>query len=288
MRILVCGGTGFIGRHIVDSLKQAGHEPVQRSRRTAPLDFSKALTAEAWLPHLAGIDAVINAVGVLRDSAGRPLQIHACRRPHRAVRRLRGGGRAASGADLGPGHRAQRHALRQHQARRRRASAGADGAGAVERLRAASQRGVRRRRRQQPAVPGPGAPAGPAAAARGAASARAARGRARPGRRGGARGGFGCAVGPGRDRRTRGPAAGAVDRQPACADGPQAGLCRPAARLVEPGQRARRRRVAVVSLVQRNAGAAGKRQRHRSGRPGRWLGRPGVAPGQLLATLRRD
>ena len=75
MRILVCGGTGFIGRHIVDSLKQAGHEPVQRSRRTAPpLDFSKALTAEAWLPHLAGIDAVINAVGVLRDSAGRPLQ----------------------------------------------------------------------------------------------------------------------------------------------------------------------------------------------------------------------
>lgn len=75
MRILVCGGTGFIGRHIVDSLKQAGHEPVQRSRRTAPpLDFSRALAAEAWLPHLAGIDAVVNAVGVLRDSASRPLQ----------------------------------------------------------------------------------------------------------------------------------------------------------------------------------------------------------------------
>ena len=62
------------------------------------------------------------------DSAGRPLQ--ACMpTPHRAVRCLRGGGRAAGGADLGPGHRAQRHALRQHQARRRRASAGADGAG---------------------------------------------------------------------------------------------------------------------------------------------------------------
>ena len=106
----------------------------------APLDFSKALTAEAWLPHLAGIDAVINAVGVARQR--RPAAAsHACRRPHR-VRRLRGGGRAAGGADLGPGHRAQRHALRQHQARRRRASAGADGAGAVERLRAASQRGA--------------------------------------------------------------------------------------------------------------------------------------------------
>ena len=74
MRILVCGGTGFIGRHIVDSLKQAGHEPVQQPPHGAPLDFSKALTAEAWLPHLAGIDAAINAVGVLRDSAGRPLQ----------------------------------------------------------------------------------------------------------------------------------------------------------------------------------------------------------------------
>lgn len=36
MRILVCGGTGFIGRHIVDSLKQAGHEPVQRSAARRP------------------------------------------------------------------------------------------------------------------------------------------------------------------------------------------------------------------------------------------------------------
>ena len=48
---------------------------MQRSAARRPRwIFSKALTAEAWLPHLAGIDAVINAVGVLRDSAGRPLQ----------------------------------------------------------------------------------------------------------------------------------------------------------------------------------------------------------------------
>ena len=288
MRILVCGGTGFIGRHIVDSLKQAGHEPVQRSRRTAP----------RWIfqgAHGRGLAAASGRHRRRDQRRGRAARqrrpaaaSHACRRPHRAVRRLRGGGRAAGGADLGPGHRAQRHALRQHQARRRRASAGADGAGAVERLRAASQRGVRRRRRQQPAVPGPGAPAGPAAAARGAASARAARGRARPGRRGGARGGFGCAVGPGRDRRTRGPAAGAVDRQPACADGPQAGLCRPAARLVEPGQRARRRRVAVVSWCSETLALLESDNVTDPAALERWLGRPGVAPGQLLATLRRD
>lgn len=75
MRILVCGGTGFIGRHIVEALAQAGHEPIVRSRRTTPaLDFAKADTSAAWLPHLAGIDAVVNAVGVLRDSASRPLR----------------------------------------------------------------------------------------------------------------------------------------------------------------------------------------------------------------------
>ena len=111
MRILVCGGTGFIGRHIVDSLKQAGHEPCSAAPHGAPLDFSKALTAEAWLPHLAGIDAVINAVGVLRDSAGRPLQAMHADAPSR-VRRLRGGGRAAvvQISALGIAHSATRYA----------------------------------------------------------------------------------------------------------------------------------------------------------------------------------
>ena len=159
MRILVCGGTGFIGRHIVDSLKQAGHEPCSAAARRPAGFFQGA--------HGRGLAAASGRHRRRDQRRGRAARqrrpaaaSHACRRPHRAVRRLRGGGRAAGGADLGPGHRAQRHALRQHQARRRRASAGADGAGAVERLRAASQRGVRRRRRQQPAVPGPGAPAG--------------------------------------------------------------------------------------------------------------------------------
>ncbi len=74
MRILVCGGNGFIGRHIVNLLALAGHDPVARSRHSLPaLDYAKATTPEAWLPHLAGVDAVVNAVGVLRDSASRPI-----------------------------------------------------------------------------------------------------------------------------------------------------------------------------------------------------------------------
>lgn len=74
MRVLVCGGTGFIGRHIVNQLVLAGHDPVVRSRHSTPaLDFTAATTPEVWLPHLAGVDAVVNAVGVLRDSASRPI-----------------------------------------------------------------------------------------------------------------------------------------------------------------------------------------------------------------------
>ncbi len=74
MRILVCGGSGFIGRHVVNLLALSGHDPVVRSRHsTPPLDYARATTPEAWLPHLAGIDAVVNAVGVLRDSASRPI-----------------------------------------------------------------------------------------------------------------------------------------------------------------------------------------------------------------------
>lgn len=79
MRILVCGGSGFIGRHVVHLLALSGHDPVVRSRRSTPaLDYARAATPEAWLPHLAGIDAVVNAVGVLRDSASRPIDaLHA-------------------------------------------------------------------------------------------------------------------------------------------------------------------------------------------------------------------
>lgn len=75
MRVLICGGTGFLGRHIVNALVQQGHDPVVRSRHSMPaLDFTACTQAEQWLEHLNGIDAVINAVGALRNKPGQDLQ----------------------------------------------------------------------------------------------------------------------------------------------------------------------------------------------------------------------
>lgn len=75
MRVLICGGTGFLGRHIANALMQQGHDPVVRSRHSDPaLDFARLSTAQDWLPHLQGIDAVINAVGALRNRPDADLQ----------------------------------------------------------------------------------------------------------------------------------------------------------------------------------------------------------------------
>lgn len=81
MRILLTGSSGFIGHTLQAALEAAGHT-VQGgvSPRSAapqlgqvPMDFARDTTAAAWLPRLQGIDAVINAVGVLRDTRARPI-----------------------------------------------------------------------------------------------------------------------------------------------------------------------------------------------------------------------
>lgn len=73
MRILLCGATGFIGRHVGERLRQAGHEVVPAARHVPPggvaMDYMADTTAEVWLPRLQGIDAVVNAVGILIESA---------------------------------------------------------------------------------------------------------------------------------------------------------------------------------------------------------------------------
>lgn len=81
MKILVIGAKGFIGRHVCAALRERGHHVVAGvSRATDPaqdevvVDFVQDTIEAAWLPRLAGIDAVVNAVGVLRDTAKRPMQ----------------------------------------------------------------------------------------------------------------------------------------------------------------------------------------------------------------------
>ncbi|GAB2181802.1 hypothetical protein DLREEDagrD3_20250 [Denitratisoma sp. agr-D3] len=73
MRILLCGATGFIGRHLAERLRRAGHDVVPASRHPLPggvaMDYMTDTTPAAWLPRLQGIDAVVNAVGILIESA---------------------------------------------------------------------------------------------------------------------------------------------------------------------------------------------------------------------------
>jgi uncharacterized protein YbjT (DUF2867 family) len=87
MNILLCGASGFIGQRIAQALRAAGHRVVgARSGRQGSakaqaqgsdgitVDFNRDTDAATWLPRLAGIDAVVNAVGVLRDTRQRPIK----------------------------------------------------------------------------------------------------------------------------------------------------------------------------------------------------------------------
>jgi uncharacterized protein YbjT (DUF2867 family) len=76
MRVLVAGANGFIGERIVSALREAGHEPVFAVRRISRLepsqaavecDFARDGDPEIWKQRLAGIDAVVNCVGILRE-----------------------------------------------------------------------------------------------------------------------------------------------------------------------------------------------------------------------------
>jgi uncharacterized protein YbjT (DUF2867 family) len=82
MRVLVCGASGFVGRHVVARLRGAGVQVVAGvSARRLPstpggvaVDFARDVDASTWLERLQGVDAVVNAVGVLRDSTRRPMR----------------------------------------------------------------------------------------------------------------------------------------------------------------------------------------------------------------------
>lgn len=91
MRILILGATGLIGRHLLAALRDAGHEATGASRHRPAsagedpvgdnawraLDFAELDSADAWLPHLADLDAVVNCVGILSErSAGDYERLH--------------------------------------------------------------------------------------------------------------------------------------------------------------------------------------------------------------------
>ncbi|HEU4603773.1 MAG TPA: NAD(P)H-binding protein [Steroidobacteraceae bacterium] len=74
MIVLLTGATGFIGSHLVVALRKAGHEVIAAGRNDVPgtktirADFTLDTDAAAWTARLKNVDAVINAVGILRES----------------------------------------------------------------------------------------------------------------------------------------------------------------------------------------------------------------------------
>lgn len=77
MRILVAGASGFIGSRLVRALTAQGHHVVGASRSREPhsplwafvrVDFAQVPEPGWWMPQLQGIDVVINAVGIFRES----------------------------------------------------------------------------------------------------------------------------------------------------------------------------------------------------------------------------
>jgi uncharacterized protein YbjT (DUF2867 family) len=73
--VLVTGATGFIGRSVADALERSHHQVIRASRQVPPgaagrylaVDYTKDFAESDWAPRLAGIDAVVNAVGIFRE-----------------------------------------------------------------------------------------------------------------------------------------------------------------------------------------------------------------------------
>lgn len=80
MNILITGASGFIGSHLLSTLRRHGHTVTACARRPRALqqqwpgikviaaDFSRDTDISHWLPRLNNIDVVINTVGIIAET----------------------------------------------------------------------------------------------------------------------------------------------------------------------------------------------------------------------------
>lgn len=80
MNILLCGARGFIGGNLHRALLRAGHHVISGVSSVRPgerdslaVDYAHDVHVADWLPRVRDVDAVINAVGILRSTASRPI-----------------------------------------------------------------------------------------------------------------------------------------------------------------------------------------------------------------------
>jgi nucleoside-diphosphate-sugar epimerase len=67
VRVLVTGGSGFIGSHVVDKLRARGHEPVIYDLRPSP-----------WHTGADGTDSVETVLGSITDREALERALHSC------------------------------------------------------------------------------------------------------------------------------------------------------------------------------------------------------------------
>lgn len=80
MKILLCGASGFVGRHIRLALLAQGHSVIGAGSHLSEsnqieINYARETCPNCWLPRVQDVDVVINAVGILRSSARSPMDL---------------------------------------------------------------------------------------------------------------------------------------------------------------------------------------------------------------------
>jgi nucleoside-diphosphate-sugar epimerase len=89
MRVVLTGGTGFVGRHLVPQLLAAGHQVTGAVRGAAPagttaLKLDDASPEAAWREALSGADALVHVAGLAHRLSDDPARAEA---DHRRINR---------------------------------------------------------------------------------------------------------------------------------------------------------------------------------------------------------